>query len=192
MNYSASLDTTLKRVKKSAYNQVDMPDIEEVQATITSGKALKAIYWPLIVRCKEKMKMWGPQLRNMVDIIIQGAMVYPNCVEKYTNDVISPVAYEVSIVGNLPIPEDEIEEKNMDLSEVESKTMSRKAYMKKWRGLTDDEVQEELEQIALERQMLEESSFVISGDTEPYPSGSTGNQDELVDELDELIADTEE
>lgn len=178
MNYSASLDTTLKRVKKSAYSQVDMPDIEEVQATITSGKALKAIYWPLIVRCKEKMKMWGPQLRNMVDIIIQGAMVYPNCIKKYTDDVINPIAYEVSIVGNLPIPEDEIEEKNMDLAEVESKTMSRKAYMKKWRGLTDDEVQEELEQIALERQMLEESSFAVGGNNEPYPSGGTENHDE--------------
>lgn len=192
MNYSSSLDTTLKRVKKSAYNQVDMPDIEEVQATITSGKALKAIYWPLIVRCKEKMKMWGPQLRNMVDIIIQGAMVYPNCIEKYTNDVISPVAYEISIVGNLPIPEDEIEEKNMDLAEVESKTMSRKAYMKKWRGLTDDEVQEELEQIALERQMLEESSFATGGDTEPYPSGGIGNQDnpdDTMDEPDDDLAD---
>lgn len=189
MNYSSSLDTTLKRVKKSAYNQIDMPDIEEVQATITSGKALKAIYWPLIVRCKEKMKMWGPQLRNMIDIIIQGAMVYPNCIEKYTDDVISPVAYEVSIVGNLPIPEDEIEEKNMDLAEVESKTMSRKAYMKKWRGLTDDEVQEELEQIALERQMLEESSFAASSETEPYPSGGTGNQDEPEDDIDDPADD---
>lgn len=189
MNYSSSLDTTLKRVKKSAYNQIDMPDIEEVQATVTSGKALKAIYWPLIVRCKEKMKMWGPQLRNMIDIIIQGAMVYPNCIEKYTDDVISPVAYEVSIVGNLPIPEDEIEEKNMDLAEVESKTMSRKAYMKKWRGLTDDEVQEELEQIALERQMLEESSFAVSSETEPYPSGGTGNQDEPEDDIDDPADD---
>jgi len=185
MNYSSSLDITLKRIKKSAYDQVDVPDIEEVQATITSGKALKAIYWPLIVRCKEKMKMWGPQLRNMVDIILQGAMVYPNCIEKYTNDVISSVAYEISIVGNLPIPEDEIEEKNMDLSEVESKTMSRKAYMKKWRGLTDDEVQEELEQIALERQMLEESSFAVSGDTEPYPSGDN-NPEEKVEDIEEI------
>ena len=187
MNYSASLNTTLKRIKKSAYNQVDMPDIEEVQATITSGKALKAIYWPLIVRCKEKMKTWGPQLRNMVDIILQGAMVYPNCIKKYTNDVISPVAYEISIVGNLPIPEDEIEEKNMDLAEVESKTMSRKAYMKKWRGLTDDEVQEELEQIALERQMLEESSFSPAGgsDNEPYPSGGN-NPEEKVEDIEEI------
>ena len=186
MNYSSPLDTTLKRVKKSAYNQVDMPDIEEVQATITSGKALKAIYWPLIVRCKEKMKMWGPQLRQMIDIIIQGAMVYPNCVERYIDDVISPVAYEISVIGNLPIPEDEIEEKNMDLAEVESKTMSRKAYMKKWRGLTDDEVQEELEQIALERQLIEDSSFVGGADKPPY-GGETGGEEEI--ETDETIDD---
>lgn len=193
MSYSSSLDTTLKRVKKSAYNQVDMPDIEEVQATITSGKALKAIYWPLIVRCKEKMKMWGPQLRQMVNIIIQGAMVYPNCIERYIDDVISPVAYEISVVGNLPIPEDEIEEKNMDLSEVESKTMSRKAYMKKWRGLTDDEVQAELEQIALERQMIEDSSFGPAGGSgnEPYPSGGK-NPEEEVEDIEEIDTAEEE
>lgn len=185
MSYSSSLDTTLKRVKKSAYNQVDMPDIEEVQATITSGKALKAIYWPLIVRCKEKMKMWGPQLRQMVNIIIQGAMVYPNCIERYIDDVISPVAYEISVVGNLPIPEDEIEEKNMDLAEVESKTMSRKAYMKKWRGLTDDEVQEELEQIALERQLIEDSSFTGGADKPPYGGGTGKDQVEEGIEVEE-------
>lgn len=186
MSYSSSLDTTLKRVKKSAYNQVDMPDIEEVQATITSGKALKAIYWPLIVRCKEKMKMWGPQLRALVNIIIQGAMAYPNCIEQYTDDVVSPVAYEISVVGNLPIPEDEIEEKNMDLAEVESKTMSRKAYMKKWRGLTDDEVQAELEQIALERQMIEDSSFAggATGVDKPPYGGATG-EEEVEEEIEE-------
>lgn len=181
MNYSATLDTTLKRIKKSAYEQVDMPDIEEVQATVTSGKALKAIYWPLIVRCKEKMKMWGPQLRQIADIIIQGAMVYPNCITKYTNEPIKPVAYEISVVGNLPIPEDELEEKNMDLAEVESKTMSRKAYMKKWRGLTDEEVMEELEQIALERQLIEDSSF---GGVDNPPYGGTTEED--TSEIDEI------
>ena len=181
MNYSSSLDVTLKRVKKSAYEQVDMPDIEEVQATITSGKALKAIYWPLLVRCKEKMKTWGPQLRNMVDIILKGAMVYPGCIVRYTNNIVTAVDYEIKIEQNTPLPEDEIEEKNMDLSEVESKTMSRKAYMKKWRGLTDDEAQEELEQIALERQMLEESSFVASGEKEPYPSSDS--EDNFKDDI---------
>lgn len=169
MSYSSSLDTTLKRVKKSAYDQVDMPDIEEIQATITSGKALKAIYWGLIVRCKEKMKMWAPQLRNMVDIIIQGAITYPHCITKYIDGELMDVPYKIKVEQNIPLPEDEIEEKNIDLSEVESKTMSRKAYMKKWRGLTDDEVQEELEQIAKERQIIEDSSFIDSEDTEPYP-----------------------
>lgn len=169
MSYSSSLDTTLKRVKKSAYDQVDIPDIEEMQATITSGKALKAIYWGLIVRCKEKMKMWAPQLRNMVDIVIQGAITYPHCITKYVDGELMDVPYEIKVEQNIPLPEDEIEEKNIDLSEVESKTMSRKAYMKKWRGLTDDEVQEELEQIAKERQMIEDSSFMGSEDTEPYP-----------------------
>ena len=65
----------------------------------------------------------------------------------------------IVIEANYPLLEDEIEEKNMDLAEVYNKTMSKKAYMKKWRQLTDDEVEEELEQIAKERQIIEDASF---------------------------------
>ena len=137
----------------------------------------------MIVRCKEKMKMWGPQLRQLVDIIIQGAMVYPNCVRRYTDDTITHVAYKISVVQNTPLPEDEIEEKNTDLAEVESKTMSRKAYMKKWRGLTDDEVREELEQIALERQMIEDSSFALTDESVPYPNGADNSEVNNLDTL---------
>ena len=194
MNYSEALKTSLDRIKTVGYEQIDMPNItlESMQGAITSGKSLKAIYWPLIVRCKEKMKMWGPQLRQMIHIIIQGAMVYPGCIEQYTDDVIQPVAYEISVTQNTPLPEDEIEEKNMDLSEVESKTMSRKAYMKKWRGLTDDEVQEELEQIALERQLIEDSSFAggaVGTDKPPY-GGGTGEED--VEEIEEEIPEDDD
>ena len=187
MNYSAALETSLNRIKTTGYEQVDMPNItlETMQGAITSGKTLKAIYWPLIVRCKEKMKMWGPQLRQLVHIIIQGAMVYPNCITQYTSNIIEAVDYEIKIEQNTPLPEDEVEEKNIDLSEVETKVMSRKAYMKKWRGLTDDEVQEELEQIALERQMIEDSSFSIGGDNPPYPSKSEADIDVEIDELED-------
>ena len=92
-----------------------------------------------------------------------------------------PVDYEINVEQNTPLPEDEIEEKNMDLSEVESKTMSRKAYMKKWRGLTDAEVQEELEQIALERQLIEDSSFTGSADAPPY-GGSKASEANISDD----------
>lgn len=161
MYYSEALKTTLDRIKTTGYEQVDMPNItnESLSGVITSGKALKAIYWPLIVRCKEKMKMWGPNLSLMVEMIIKGAMVYPNTIKQYTSDVLMPVEHVIEVVQNTPLPEDEIEEKTIDLAEVEAKTMSRKTFMKKWRGLTTSQVKEELDQIALERQIIEDSSF---------------------------------
>lgn len=164
MHYSEALKISLERIKTTGYEQVDMPNItnETMSGTITSGKALKAIYWPLIVRCKEKMKVWGPGLQQMADIIVQGAMIYPNCIKKYTDDIITPVAYEISVEQNTPLPEDEIEEKTTNLAEVEASVMSKKSYMKRWYKLTDDEVNDELMQIALERQILDDSSFDLN------------------------------
>lgn len=165
MGYSDSLKTSLDRMKTTSYEQVDIPNItlESMQGAITSGKALKAIYWPLIVRCKEKMKMWGPQLRTLMSIIIDGAMAYPNVASHHITNSIIPIDYEIKVIQNLPLPEDEQEEKNMDLAEVESQVMSKKSYMKKWRSLTDDEANDELEQIAYERQILEDMAFPDDG-----------------------------
>lgn len=171
-SYSTALADSLDRIKSTGYDQVDMPDInlQTMSGAITSGKALKAIYWPLIIRCKEKMKTWGPQLESMVSIIIDGSLVYPNCIKQYTDDVLTQVGYEVDIEQNIPIQDDEVEEKNVNLAEVTAQVMSKKSYMKKWYQLTDEEVAEELEQIAIEKQILEESSFPTSGDTVPYPN----------------------
>ena len=179
MSYSEALKTSLDRIKTVGYELVDVPNVsqETMVGTITSGKALKAIYWPLIVRCKEKMKVWGPALRQMVHIIIQGAMVYPNCIKDCINGVITPVDYEIKIVQNTPLPEDEIEEKTMDMALVEAKIRSRKWFMQKWDELTDDEVQEELEQIALERQIIEDSAMPDPYE-EPYPNGNENPEDE--------------
>lgn len=161
MSYSEALKVSLDRIKTTGYEQVDMPNItnESLSGVITSGKALKAIYWPLIVRCKEKMKTWGPQLASIVDMIIKGAKIYPNTVKRYTEDAIEPIVYAIEVEQNTPLPEDEIEEKTTDLAEIETGAMSRKYYMKKWRRLTDDQAQEELEQIAYERQLIEDASF---------------------------------
>ena len=194
-SYSAALQQTLDRIKSSGYDQIDMPDInlQTMSGAITSGKALKAIYWPLIVRCKEKMQTWGPQLEAMVSIIIDGSIVYPNCVKKHTDDVLVPTNYEVHVEGNVPIQDDEVEEKNIDLAEVTAQTMSRKTYMQKWRDLTDEEVDAELQQIALERQILEDAAFP-GGEGLPYPEeNANGEQVEEEQEVDEDIeADIEE
>jgi len=169
MNYSEPLKVTLDRIKTSAFEQVDVPNItlETMSGVITSGKSLKAIYWSLIVRCKEKMKVWGPGLRLLVKTIIDGSYLYPTCIQRYISETLLEVSYEVKIVQNHPLPDDEIEEMSIDLQNVESKTMSKKAYMQKWRGLTDEQVEEELRQIAEERQMIEDFAFM--------PQGNNGN-----------------
>lgn len=179
MNYSAALKTSLDRIKTAGYEQVDMPNItlETMVGNITSGKALKAIYWPLIVRCKEKMKMWGPKLRQLTEIIFEGALVYPNTTTKYIDQPIVPVAHEIKVEQNTPLPEDELEERNMDLAEVAANTMSKKAYMKKWRGLTDDEVKEELEQIALERQIIDDSFMEYTKTSNPNTEAEVAEEE---------------
>lgn len=166
LDYSVPLDTTLNRVKNSMYEQLEIPnvDLETMGGIITSGKGLKAIYWPLIVRCKEKMKTWGPQLSYIIDAIITGAIVYPNTVKKYVVDPIVPTDHIVSVVMNTPIMEDENEEKQLDLAEVSAQTMSRKSYMKKWRELTDAEADEELKQIAAEREIVEDAMPTLPPD----------------------------
>ena len=176
MSYSGPLQTTLDRIKTTGYEQVDMPNItlQSMQGAITSGKALKAVYWPLIIRCKEKMKTWAPHLSEMVSFIIDGSFLYPNCMTRYVDQNPAQMKYEVHVKQNTPLPEDETEEKSIDLSEVAAQVMSKKSYMKKWRDLSDDEVDEELVQIAYEKQLIDEASFPDTASSTVSGSGSSG------------------
>ena len=75
------------------------------------------------------------------------------------------------------------EEKQIDLAEVSAQTMSKRSYMKKWRNLTDEEADEELRQIALERQLLESSYFNPGG--EPPNNPEQNQQEEQTPEQEE-------
>lgn len=160
MEYTGALTTTLNRIESNMYNLIDMPNVspEALQGVVSSGKTLKAIYWGLIVRCDEKMLVWRPALEGMMKTIIEGTKLYPEFCKRYLNDEQMPeIDYTVRVDNQYPLPEDTTEEKGTDLAEVQAQTMSKKAYMKKWRNLTDDEANDELKQIALERQILEDS-----------------------------------
>lgn len=183
MSYSAPLEVTLQRIKRDMHETVEVPDvsIESIQGIVTSGKALKAVYWPLIVRCNEKMKTWAPQLKKIMHLIYKGALLYPKCILKYTDMPLTVVDIEYKVEINYPLPEDEIEEKTMDIQEVESGLMSKKSYMKKWRKLTDQEADEELNQILLEKQLLEDSA--ISGmSNSSYNDEIETLEDEVIEE----------
>lgn len=157
--YTQDLNYTLARIRSSMYEQVDVPDVspEALKGVVSSGKTLRAIYWGLIVRCDEKMLAWRPALEHIVRTIIDGARLYPGSATRYTTESIPDIPFTVEVDNQYPLPEEESEEKTVDLAEVEAQTMSRRAYMKKWRNLTDDEADEELKQIAREREILEDT-----------------------------------
>ena len=87
---------------------------------------------------------------------------------------IPDVDFEVRVDNQYPLPEDEQEEKNIDLAEVQAQTMSKKAYMKKWRNLTDEEADAELEQIAKERELLEDAFSAGYGFNNPNQNSMEG------------------
>lgn len=161
MSYSEPLKNTLDRVKSVMYEEASMPDVnsEQLLGLMTSGKAMRAIYWDLTVKCDEKMLYWIPAIRFVVNTVISFGRENQQWMKKYISESIPMVEYDVRIENNYSLLDDENEEKAIDLQEVESKTLSRKSYMKKWRNLNDSKIEEELRQIAYEREILEDSQL---------------------------------
>ena len=83
MSYSEPLGNTLDRIKADMYDMVDMPDLRMMDFKVASAKALRAVYWSLLVRCEEKMLAWRPALEFIIRCIMDGARYYPNSALPY-------------------------------------------------------------------------------------------------------------
>ena len=151
-NYGDKIENSLKRIKSDMYEMLNIPMLsnDELKGMMTSGKTMKALYWQLITRCEEKMMAWRPALEWLIRAILEITEVYQ--IEK-----LPQLDYTVTVENNYPLQEDEDEEKTLDLQQVNAQAMSRKTFIKKWQGVTDDVADAEIKQIALEREMLEES-----------------------------------
>jgi len=160
MEYSTALDTTLDRIRANAFEVLDIPDVsaKAMQGVVSSGKTLKAIYWGLMVRCDEKFAEWRSALEHIATTIIDGCKMFEKARKRYADGKLNDIDYSVLVENNYPIQEDINEEKEMDLQEVHNKVRSKKSYMKKYMGLDDKDVEEELQQMARERQ-IEENSY---------------------------------
>lgn len=161
LNHSSALKTTMDRIKTSMYASVDVPDItaETLSGTITSGKGIRALYFPLSVRCNEKMLSWRPAIAEIVRTTIKLCSINESISkELYSVTGVEIVQYNVSVVENYALLDDENEEKAIDLDEVIAKARSRYSYLKKWRGdelKTDEQIEEEIMRIATEENMLD-------------------------------------
>lgn len=161
-SYAGAYQNTLANIKQDMHDLLGVPDLnlESTRSLITSGKGLKALYWPLICRCEEKMNAWRPALEWLAELLIYAAEVFPGLRKTYGE--FSPTPHNITIESQYPLPEDEADEKELDLSEIGNHARSVRSYLMKWggpdsKGLEVDEADAELEQIAQERRMLEDS-----------------------------------
>lgn len=162
--YATAYGNTLAELKQEMHDVLGIPDIslENLKSIITSGKAMKAIYWPLITRCEEKMTVWKPALEWLVSTLLYAASVFPGLKKRY--GLFNESDFEITIDNRYPLPENEDEEKALDMQEVSISVRSIKSYLTKWggtdgKGLTPDEAEEEIKQMAKEKQLLENDSF---------------------------------
>lgn len=161
MNHTESVRTTLSRINTAMHDAVDIPDISSdgLLSGITSFKALKALYYPLTVRCNEKLKTWKPAIKFIIETIVYLAfMNKSDALSRYVLSSLDEIAFTVEIVENYALLDDEIEEKDTDLAEIAQNTRSRKSYIKKWRGSelkTDEQIDAELLQIAYENNLFD-------------------------------------
>lgn len=163
MNHTEAVKETLNRMKTTMYGMLDVPNISEetLVGSITSGKALRALYWSLEVRCDEKLMTWIPALETIVNHIISIALSNTEIVKSvYGITDLNQIEYDVLIENNYALMDDEQEEKDTDMAEINSNAMSRKSYIKKWRPeMTDKQIDEELMQIAVELNMFDSLSM---------------------------------
>ena len=143
------------------YELMNIPeiDLKELGGVMTSGKSMKALYWQMILKIKEKFTAWKPNLENMYKNAIKMARIY----RLYD---IPDVDFDINVELNNPLPEDELEEMQSDLLKVNAQAMSRLQFITKWFECSEDEGREILQQIATEREMLEDSYSAMVEDTE--------------------------
>ena len=112
---------------------------------------MKALYWELKAVCDEAWTEWEAALEEMADKIFKMVEVYN------LYDAAKTAAYEtgLEIMHSYPISDDELEQKQIDMAEVTAEVRSRESYMNKWGNYED--IKAELEQIQLEKRLLEDS-----------------------------------
>lgn len=159
--YSATYKEMLANINENMHDSLGIPDLslEKTQGLMTSGKGLKMLYWPLICRCNAKWMAWKPALEWLTELLLYAAEIFPTLKAVYGD--FQQAVHTVTIEERYPLPEDEAEERALDLQEVGT-GRSIKSYLKEWggpdhKGMSDEDADAEIEQMAKEMRMMEES-----------------------------------
>ncbi len=170
--YKDKFEDTIDRIKNDMFDTMGVPNIsiEQLKGVVSSGKAMKSLYWGLMSVCDEDWAEWGPALEEMTDYIFRMVSVYNLYEAKALADSEDK---EMVIEHYYPIREDEDEEKKTDLEEIRAYVRSRASYIQKWQDV--DDVEAELKAIELEKQKFEVDNFTqeLMGNVQGSNDGGT-------------------
>lgn len=154
-SYKDKFEDTINRIKNDMYDTLDVPNVslEQLRGLMQSGKSMKALYWGLMAACDEDWIEWGDALTQMVDYIFRMIDTY----NLYGARSIARYETTLEIERIYPISEDEIDQKRIDMEEVQSELRSKRAYIDKWSNVED--VDSEIEEILKEKQLFAEDNF---------------------------------
>lgn len=170
--YKDKFEDTIDRIKNDMFDAMSVPNVgvEQLKGVISSGKAMKSLYWGLISACEEDWAEWGPALEELAEYIFRMVSIFNLYEAKAIADAEDK---EMTIEHYYPIQEDEDEEKKTDLEEIRAYVRSRASYIQKWQDV--DDVDAELQAIELEKQTFEVDNFTqeLMSDVQGSDVGST-------------------
>jgi hypothetical protein len=151
--YAQKFADTVNRIKNDLYDTMEVPNVglEQLKGLMQSGKSMKALYWGLMSACEEDWSEWGTALEKMTEYIFNMVEAY----NLYGGREIVRFETALEIHHYYPIPEDEDENKRLDMEEVTAQVRSKKSYMKKWGEYEDEDA--ELAQIKTEQDLLQDN-----------------------------------
>lgn len=165
LGHVEAVKETISRLRSSAYSQLDIPDIsiEGMLSGVTSYKAVRALYFPLSVRCDEKLREWKPALNKVFRMALEMCILNLNETKKiYEVENFDRIRFTIETVENYALLADETEEKSQDLEEINLDVRSRLSYLQKWRQeefKTEEDAEKEIDRIAIEKNMMDTTSM---------------------------------
>ena len=186
-NFQAAADAYLERLKKDMYECMDQP-LPESLVNVASGKALRMLNDDLISRCEEKWQEWDEAILWLLDLIetvvVEGGYYkdLPNieCMSLETTCVLN---------HNYPIPDDEVETKEIAIKEVEAQVRSHQSYIREFGS--QNEADKEFEEILEEVDMINQSNNAMAGLDGMDGAGQMDTEDDTQEDNEDDTQDEE-
>lgn len=147
----------LQTLEDSMYEKLAIPQTEELQK-VPSAKTIKYIYTELVARCEEKWHDWEPIFRSMIRLIVEACTKF-KCYEDWREEW-GDLLYNIILIKNYPIPEDEEDKKRLAIEEVQNNVRSHRSYIKDYSN--DEDVKKAMKEIC------EDVAAITNAESDPY------------------------